>query len=193
MLIRDYFCFIKLSDTTDSVGVDSFLSTNDKEYLSRFKSVQRQNTTIIMRNLARQLLQEKSGIPDRDWEFSIQQNGNRIATTLNGDIFHISFSHSPNWGAVVIGEHPVGIDIEELKPGRPWQDMQEFLNRPEGSKAIETEKEFLQEWTAYEAHFKQLKTQETDTKYHYYYPSPQTVLCIASCSKNSHAPEKIPF
>lgn len=192
MLERDYFSVIKMTPAHTFKGFSPFLSETDKSYLSRFKSEKRQLSTIIVRNLARNLLSLTTGIKTENWEFEILETGARTAIAANGDQFHISFAHSPNWGAVTISNQPIGIDIEETKTGRSWQEMIHFLELPEDTPAPKSEFEFLHHWTAYEAGIKFQSASRAKYTLHHAVISPSTTVCIAS-SLNRKKPKQITF
>jgi|GEM_PF-4188950 len=189
MLSKDHIATINLSTTLKKVTHSSYISEIDREYVSRYKSPTRQNTTLVIRNLARELLFSKTGIPQRQWAFSVLENNSRIAVSNQGDTLHISFSHSPKIGAVAISQTPVGIDVEEIKKTRPWKEMIGFLNLPDNSPKIKSQIEFLHHWTAHEAQIKFESGSKKAITFHHYRLSQNALLCIASSLKKDQPPE----
>ena len=154
----------------------------DRLYVSKYKNPERQQLTLAMRNLTRHYLANFTNSETEDWNIKVNQNEHRFAITVTGEIYNLSFTHSPNWVGVAIGAKPVGIDIEEDKVGRPWRDMISFLNLPIPEPNIQSESAFLKYWTAYEAQFKFASgaLNQKAQFLHTYHINPNTSLCLAS-------------
>ncbi len=64
--------------------------------------------------LLRTVLSDKLGIPSEKLVFAVSSQGK---TYLQGGKYHFSISHSGKYAAVAVNEsHPVGIDIEKIRP-----------------------------------------------------------------------------
>lgn len=179
MLVHEYFSVSPISTIGKTLPGD-FQSDKDREYVSRFSAPARQRTSLFVRALARSLLEAQTGIAGNEWEFHVENTGSRIAVSSTAQKLHVSFSHSPNWGAVAISEFPVGIDVEEIKPGRPWAEMTAFLDMSKDTPTPTTELEFLQQWTRKEAQFKFQSASAKDPVLTYVNLSDSTVLCVAT-------------
>ncbi|MEH6496828.1 MAG: hypothetical protein V7740_13860 [Pseudomonas marincola] len=179
MLVHDYFLASPIS-TIGKPLPGNFQSDKDREYVSRFSAPVRQRTSLIVRALARNLLEEQTGIAADNWEFHVENTGSRIAVSSTDLKLHVSFSHSPNWGAVAISEFPIGIDVEEVKPGRPWADMTAFLDMSKDTPTPNTELEFLHKWTAKEAKFKFQSASSKEHSLVHFNLSDSAVLCVAT-------------
>jgi len=178
MLVHEYFSVSPISTIGKTLPGD-FQSDKDREYVSRFSAPARQRTSLLVRALARNLLEVQTGITAHNWEFHVEKTGSRIAVSSTDQKLHVSFSHSPNWGAVAISQTPIGIDVEEIKPGRPWANMISFLEISKDTPTPNTELEFLTLWTAREAKFKYQCASIKEHSLHPYNLSDSTALCVA--------------
>jgi len=191
MLVQTYFSAQKIGKKIESAEFCGIFTQNDRSYISRYKTIKRRDTTMFVRDLARRLLQTKTGIQAKDWEFEIEEEGNRSAVSKFGHKLHISFSHSPNWGAVAISSSPIGIDIEETKSGRNWKKMFEFMEPSEDRTKPSTEMEFLRHWTEHEANQKYLSACDSDVLFHHYEVQHDAKLCVATSHLDSVLPKQI--
>lgn len=93
------------------------------------------------------------------------------------DALHFSLSHSADWLAIVVGNVPVGIDIETRMPRNPLALAQRFYShadfrRLESLPPHEHASAFLRQWVAKEAALKAKgcgiagALSETECKYH---------------------------
>lgn len=76
-----------------------------------------------------------------------------------------SISHSGEWVAVAVDKHPIGIDLEVLRPINPKLTRkvcteQDLLHLESG----DPDQRFLEIWTAKEAYFKRIGTGITDLR-----------------------------
>ena len=192
MLLTDHFSIVNLSSAVKKSSHSSYISELDKDYISRFRNPKRQHTTLVLRNLTRELLWKQTGVPKHQWEFSILENKSRIAVSDTGETFHVSFSHCPNFGAVTISQTPVGIDVEEVKQSRPWEKMIDFLDLPETTPKIKNQVEFLHHWTTHEARIKFRSASKKAIAFHQYRLSKNVVLCLASSLDEDLLPILVP-
>ncbi|OUR75884.1 hypothetical protein A9Q83_16035 [Alphaproteobacteria bacterium 46_93_T64] len=191
MLVQTYFSAQKIGKKIESTEFCGILTQTDQNYISRYKTVKRRDTTMFVRDLARRLLQTNTGIQSKDWEFEIEEGGNRSAVSIFGHKLHISFSHSPNWGAVAVSSFPIGIDIEETKSGRNWKKMFEFMEPSEDRTKPSTEMEFLRHWTEHEANLKFRSASDSNILFHHYEVQHDTTLCVATSHLDNVAPKRI--
>lgn len=134
------------------------------------------------RALARQLLQQRLTLPQRDIDISLPAEQ---APTLQVQAvpWQLSISHSGNAVAVAVSPtQQLGVDIERLKPRQFADFCQQY---PALAGATDAE-HFYRAWTAAEACSKyhqqpllDLLQQPTDTTLaHYYLPLPGYMLCL---------------
>jgi 4'-phosphopantetheinyl transferase len=115
-------------------------------------------------DFARQLLGEYSGQPADSFFIARTAQGKPYAENC---ALEFNLSHSGKWLVCAVGDQPLGVDIEAIKPRNLriaerffTQREQEFL-APDQEDAL---LRFLQIWTAKEAYFKALGTGITDLK-----------------------------
>ncbi len=181
---QDYFSLLNKRNAQNSAELLNFTTVHDDIYASKFNNPDRRRDTITSRNLARLLLSSITKKPFKTWRFIVNTNQARMATTDDISTYHVSFSHSPNWLAVAVSELPIGIDIEETKKSRPWQNMIDFLDLPCPNLKIENEIDFLKYWTHSEALFKfRSAASKTAAMNSYpYCPRPDTLVSMVTSS-----------
>lgn len=108
---------------------------------------------VLRQMLARYLDQEPAEI-----ELSVGEHGK---PRLSGEQFHFNLSHSGALALIAVCEdREVGVDIEQIKPGRDVVALAERALPPADAAAVretaETEREaiFYQRWTRHEARLK---------------------------------------
>lgn len=148
------------------------LSPSRKEHIDRLRRPEDKTRSLAAEGLLQTLLREHYGITDA--KLHRASNGRPY---LENSHLHISLSHSDQMVACAIGEHPVGIDIEKVRP------MSLKICR---HLCVEAEKAYLlsdsgltengecqdpnvlhrlfEIWTAKEAYFKKQGTGITDLK-----------------------------
>lgn len=89
------------------------------------------------------------------------------APFLFGSSLHISISHTRDYAAVIVGEQPVGIDIE-YRSDRVWKIRERFLSSEELAMLDPTNEveQLLICWCVKEALFKLLGQQSVDFREH---------------------------
>ncbi|MBE7636526.1 hypothetical protein GUA87_06685 [Sneathiella sp. P13V-1] len=168
-----------------------YVSDADIEYCSKYKNEQRQTQSILVRKLVREGLFQATGLGHDCWEIKIGDNGGRYAQSSDGKILQLSFSHSSAHYAVAIHSDAVGVDVEEIKIGRPWEKMQTYFERPAGLPPYKTQLEFLKGWTAYEAGLKYRSASNDPVLFHHVYPSDTAVVCLAVRERTKNVPATI--
>lgn len=136
---------IKLVDSNkyslEELLASSFLSSEDKEYLSKFKVEQTKKEKAVSLIIKRKLI----------GEYQINEFGKPISNTK-----HFNISHSNGVVVYVEGDTNIGIDIEHLK--RPDKNMIEYISSDDELKYIKDEKIFFEIWTSKESLVKSLGT-----------------------------------
>ena len=136
---------IKLIDSNkyslEELLVSSFLSSEDKEYLSTFKVEQTKKEKAVSLIIKRKLI----------GEYQINEFGKPISNTK-----HFNISHSNGVVVYVEGNANIGIDIEHLK--HPNKNMIEYISSGDELKYIKDEKTFFEIWTSKESLVKSLGT-----------------------------------
>ena len=108
---------------------------------------------LIARAALRMLLSKYTGQPPADIDFALGANKKPVLQDTPG--LHYNTSHSNNWILLAIGRVEVGIDVEQVDAGFPFQDIvlhsfspreQAFIDRSPSSRQA-----FFQLWTRKEA------------------------------------------
>ena len=175
------FYLLSQTEALEKLEFLNFCSSLDSKYIARFLKAERKRRTIIVRNMARYLVAEKTKTSWRDWEICVDPSQTRKLIYGEGEEYFVSFSHSPNWYAVAVAKFSVGIDIEEVKIGRPWMQMVDFLTLDEVDQKPKTQLEFLNVWTQHEA---SIKATGADVKrmplsIQHTSPDANTICCVA--------------
>lgn len=111
------------------------------------------------RHLLRDLLSQTLGGTPAHWQIQRQPDG--PPRLLNAHGICLSVSHSGPWIACAIADRPVGIDVEQHKPGRVIAELAELACHPDEAAELDTLKDedailrFLEIWTLKEAWIKQ--------------------------------------
>ena len=100
----------------------------------------RQKAAILGECMAKTMLAELSGVPIDEIRILRTEKGKPYAEGLP----YFSITHTENYVAVAVSRHPIGIDMERLRPADP--------RLAERIGADPTH--FFEEWTAKEAHYK---------------------------------------
>ena len=120
--------------------------------------------TRIGEAFARQLLEEYSGQAAASFVIKRTPKGKPYA---EGSPLEFSLSHSGKWLLCAVGDQPLGVDIEVLRPRNLKVAERFFTPKEQAFLAPEQEDaylRFLQIWTAKEAYFKAIGTGITDLK-----------------------------
>ena len=139
------------------------LPTERQKKIRSLPHPNRQRESLCAEWLVRTMLEEYTGRPAESFPILRAPHGKPY--TPDGPEFNLS--HSGKWLVCAVGDQPLGVDIEAIKPRNLriaerffTQREQEFL-APDQEDAL---LRFLQIWTAKEAYFKALGTGITDLK-----------------------------
>jgi 4'-phosphopantetheinyl transferase len=94
---------------------------------------------------------------------------NQKPFAIDYPMLHFNLSHSYDWLALAVSRHPVGIDIEKLRPVPDWRNLADglFANLAVEEIAAQPETEqaaaFLRQFTAREAYLKATGTGLSET------------------------------
>ena len=120
--------------------------------------------TQIGQAFARQLLGEYSGQPPESFSIARTAQGKPYA---ENSPLEYSLSHSGKWLLCAVGDQPLGVDIEVIKP-RDFKIAERFFTPREQAFLAPDQEDahlrFLQIWTAKEAYFKWLGSGITNLK-----------------------------
>ncbi len=92
----------------------TFVDTSKQERVKRFRHWEDAHRTLLADLLVRSILLEKTGQCNEVLTFICNEFGK---PSLKGSsTFHFNVSHSGEWIAAGVDDHPVGVDVEEIRP-----------------------------------------------------------------------------
>ena len=91
----------------------ALLSPHERERVSEFLAEKRRHEFTLGRAAARSLLAERLDLPPSEVPLDVAADGGLV---IQGSNLHVSISHSARQAVAVVGERPVGIDLETIKP-----------------------------------------------------------------------------
>lgn len=109
------------SETSDR----SFLSEAEENRFCQIKLAHRRDQFFSGRLLARQLLCHQIGGAISDWSISAESGSKPIIVGHSN--LHISLSHSNDYLACALADHPIGIDLECENEKRATNDLIAFI------------------------------------------------------------------
>lgn len=150
----------KISSMPHSETLDrSFLNEAEENRFLQIKFAHRREQFFAGRMLARQLLCHQVGGAISDWSISAEIGSKPIIVGHSN--LHISLSHSNDYVACALADHPIGIDLECEKENRATNDLIAFIcNETEQTllRALsqrQRQSHFIGLWTIKEAWLKQ--------------------------------------
>lgn len=90
-----------------------WIPAQKRERLHAFRHWQDAQRTLLGYSLLSQLLNQRTGIPREKLVLTFDYYGK---PHLEGSGIHFNLSHSGDWIACVIGDHPIGVDVEGIQP-----------------------------------------------------------------------------
>ncbi len=91
----------------------ALLSSDERERVSNFLAEKRRHEFTLGRAAARSLLSERLNLPPSEIPLDVAADGGLV---IQGSNLHVSISHSARQAVAVVGERPVGVDLETIKP-----------------------------------------------------------------------------
>lgn len=118
----------------------ALMTPERREKVLAMKSESRRKASVLGEWMSKNLLSALCGIPIEDITIFRTEKGKPYAEGLP----YFSVTHSVDYVAVAVSDHPIGIDMELLRPVDP-----RLAERIGADPA-----RFFEEWTAKEAHYK---------------------------------------
>jgi len=135
------------------------LSGDERARAGKMQSSTARTSFIASQTALRTLLASYTGIPASELAFSRGAHGKpMLAAPISGIEFNVS--HSGDWGVVALSRVPVGVDIEQVRPGRHSPALERrFLTGGERAllrqrAATDGEAAFFAVWCRKEAYLK---------------------------------------
>ena len=166
------FCDTDFFSIDDLQQAYETLSPSRKEHIDRLKKQEDKCRSLTGELLVQKLLKEQYSVFD-----AVLHRGTNGQPYFTGCDRYVSISHCDKKVACAVSQHPVGIDIEKLRPVNLklyhhicTAEETEYLLQ--GNRALEDQpcedaaviRRFFEIWTAKEAYFKKLGTGITDLK-----------------------------
>jgi 4'-phosphopantetheinyl transferase len=108
-------CWLRYEATQEPVW-RTWLSVEEQQRLERFRRLCRKRSFLTGRAAARQLLAERLGItPD---QVPLVARPDEPLQVLKGGL-HVSIAHADDWALAAVAPHPLGVDLERLRPRKP--------------------------------------------------------------------------
>jgi 4'-phosphopantetheinyl transferase len=111
------------------------------------------------RALLRLMLNHCTGLPPHSFAFA-DETGEAPRLIDNPWGLHLSVSHSFDWAIVVVGDAPLGIDLERMHPDCDWERIAEVCFHPNEQQCLRQAPQqlrldaFFEIWTRKEAYLK---------------------------------------
>lgn len=112
-------------DPVDGAGA-ALLSADERARLATFAHERRRQAFVAGRVAARVLLGGRLGVPPADVPLRVAEDG---AVEVEGGGLHVSISHSGRHAVAAAAPHPVGVDLEQVRPCHPG--LRRFLLHPD--------------------------------------------------------------
>ena len=129
------------------------VSPQRKEKALRYRHEAGQRQSVAVYLLLKKALEQEYGITG-DLEFGFQEQGKPFL--LQYPEIHFSLSHCKVAVACAVSDHPVGIDIEHIRPYHP--DLGAYVLNEEDLRQVERSErpdvEFIKRWTQKESYLK---------------------------------------
>jgi phosphopantetheinyl transferase len=131
-----------ISENADELLSDLYLDNESTEHLAKITHEGRKKHWLAYRQLIKTLI-------GRDYILKYSEFGKPFIVDFSG---YISVSHSGKYAAVIIGENPVGVDVEKISP-RILKVQERFMSRQEIDSISESESpdKFYVYWSSKEA------------------------------------------
>ena len=131
-----------IAENADDLLSDLYLDNESIEHLAKISHEGRKKHWLAYRQLIKTLI-------GRDYILRYSEFGKPYIVDFSG---YISVSHSGKYAAVIIGEKPVGVDVEKISP-RILKVKERFMSRQEIASISESESpdKFYVYWSSKEA------------------------------------------
>ncbi len=106
----------------------SILCAEERSRMIKYISSQSRNEFLITRAVLRLLLAEYLKKSTTDITISTKKGNSKpfIHPTENTKNIHFNVSHSGNWSLIIIGNTPLGIDVEKINPGFGYKEIMDY-------------------------------------------------------------------
>ena len=122
-----------LAAPDDSVGAAN-LSEEERRRAAAMQSDTARRSFVSSQSALRRVLSAYTGTPPGDIEFSRAAHGKPMLASRASSL-EFNVSHSGDWGAIALARVPVGVDVEQIRPGRASPALEKrFLT--EGERAM---------------------------------------------------------
>jgi len=124
----------QISITSNILAVNDFLEllgADERTRANRYYQQKDRERFIISRGALRILLAKYLKTPAADIVFEIGVNKKPFVKNTNGTELHYNTSHSGDYILIAIAELPVGVDVENMEPLFPYQDILEHSFNPD--------------------------------------------------------------
>lgn len=159
---------ISLPDTSSAATTKDLLlalSLDERDIYYEFTNPAHQNQYLYSRAHLRLTLSKYHSLAPTEWHFSRSDNGKPYITN-SGCTLTFNISHSSHQLIIAIGrDHQLGVDIEEMKTSRNWQEIANtYYSEAEVTTLRSLNKEdscryFYKLWTLKEAYIKALDSE----------------------------------
>lgn len=134
----------------------NFETKERKERIVQFHRFEDSQRSLIGNIVVRYAISNRLGICMKDLVFGVGEYGKPFLIPFTG--IHFSVSHSGNWVVCAVGENPVGIDVEKIKP-IDLKIARRFFSREEYFELMKLPRErrvefFYTIWTLKESYIK---------------------------------------
>jgi 4'-phosphopantetheinyl transferase len=143
----------------------TYLSDDEMERASRLRIPKMQNHFTVARGVMRKILGESLSADPRSLDFIYGPHGKPELKNPDHAEVHFNLSHSSDLGFLAINStYPIGVDIETIRPGRPFLKLAERFFSVMESGALKSLPEdevmeaFYSCWTRKEAYLKAIGT-----------------------------------
>lgn len=144
-----------MSSLTNYLPYLKFLSIEKSKRLCRLVHKENFLQSLVADLLVRMSIVKRLNLSNKEIVFSLNDYGK---PTLNGGNLEFNISHSGEWVTVIVGQHPVGIDVEQIHPIK-MDIARRFFSEQEYADLLMKEKEeqikyFFDLWTLKESYMK---------------------------------------
>jgi len=123
----------QISITSNILAVNDFfelLSADERARASRYSQQKDRERFIISRGVLRILLGRYLKTPAAEIVFEIGMNKKPFVESIDGSELHYNTSHSGDCILIAIATLPLGVDVENMEPFFPYQDILEHSFNP---------------------------------------------------------------
>jgi len=143
------------------------LSESESKRFKTLRSKKKQQEYLLSRGLMRHALTEYFDDNEQHWQFTEQENDKPKISSLPPNTYY-SLSHSHGLICFAIASSPIGIDVESHTKKRNIPELAKMIMTKEELATFQQNKDhqnqnFYQIWTAKEAYYKALSSQQQQT------------------------------